>query len=115
MRKFVMLILLVCACTRTPSGSAGGSPPGSSSGDVPAGQAAQVTRVIDGDTIDVEMSGVSYRVRYIGMNTPERDEACYQEAKDANAVLVSGKTVTLVKDTSETDVYGRLLRYIYAG
>ncbi len=71
--------------------------------------------MIDGDTIDVELNGVTYRVRYIGMNTPERDEPCFQDATDANAALVSGKTVTLVKDTSETDVYGRLLRYVYAG
>jgi micrococcal nuclease len=107
MRKFLILLLL-CACTRAPSA------PGDS-GEVPAGQTARVTRVIDGDTIDVQIDGVGYRVRYIGMNTPERDEACYREATDANAALVSGKVVTLVKDTSETDVYGRLLRYVYAG
>jgi endonuclease YncB( thermonuclease family) len=80
-----------------------------------SGDTAQVTRVIDGDTIDVEMNGVGYRVRYIGMNTPESDEVCYQQATDANAALVSGKTVTLVKDSSNVDQYGRLLRYVYAG
>ncbi len=112
MRKLlILLLLLACACTRSPSGSL----PDSSSGDVREGQIAQVTRVIDGDTIDVQVDGVQYRVRYIGMNTPERNEACFREASDANAALVSGKTVTLVKDTSETDVYGRLLRYVYAG
>lgn len=101
----ILLILLAASCTM-------GAP-------APAvtieGEAAQVTRVIDGDTIDVQIDGVGYRVRYIGMNTPESDEACYQEATNANAALVSGKTVTLVKDVSETDVYGRLLRYVYAG
>ncbi len=108
MPKLVILFLLfacVCACTRSPA-----APPQNS-----AGESARVTRVIDGDTIDVDINGVSYRVRYIGMNTPERDEACYQQATDANAALVSGKAVTLVKDTSETDPYGRLLRYVYAG
>jgi micrococcal nuclease len=49
------------------------------------------------------------------MNTPERDQPCYQQASDANAALVSGQTVTLVKDTSNTDKYGRLLRYVYVG
>ncbi len=108
MRKLlIILILITTACTSADVTA----PP---SGGAIAGDTARVTRVIDGDTIDVQLDGVSYRVRYIGMNTPERDEVCYQEAKDANAALVSGKTVTLVKDTSETDVYGRLLRYVYA-
>jgi micrococcal nuclease len=76
---------------------------------------ATLLRVIDGDTIDVEINGERQRVRYIGMNTPERDEPCYDEATDANIDLIAGKTVLLVKDTSETDRYGRLLRYVYAG
>jgi micrococcal nuclease len=33
----------------------------------------------------------------------------------ANAQMVSGKTVTLIKDVSETDPYGRLLRYVFVG
>ena len=39
------------------------------------------------------------------MNTPERNEACYQEATQANVELVQGKSVMLVKDVSETDRY----------
>jgi micrococcal nuclease len=54
-------------------------------------------------------------VRYVGMNTPERDEVCYSEATQANTIFVSGKTVRLVKDVSDRDVYGRLLRYVYVG
>lgn len=84
-------------------------------GAPPSGQSGAVTYVIDGDTIDVNLNGQTQRVRYIGMNTPERDEPCYEEAKAANALFVQGKTVTLVKDVSETDVYGRLLRYVYVG
>jgi len=80
-----------------------------------AGDTAMVTRVIDGDTIDVTINGQPYTVRYIGVNTPERDEACYREATNANAALVQGQTVRLVKDVSETDRYGRLLRYVYVG
>jgi endonuclease YncB( thermonuclease family) len=79
------------------------------------GETALVVDVIDGDTIDVRMGGERYRVRYIGVNTPEYDEPCYNEATAANAVLVDGQTVTLVRDVSETDRYGRLLRYVYAG
>ncbi|MDD5590516.1 MAG: thermonuclease family protein [Dehalococcoidales bacterium] len=77
---------------------------------------AQVTHVIDGDTIEVNIYGQSYRVRYIGIDAPEvyPDEEPYgQEAAIKNKELVEGKTVALEKDVSETDKYGRLLRYVY--
>lgn len=80
---------------------------------VPNGETGRVTRVIDGDTIDVNIDGEVLRVRYVGVNTPERDEACYSDATNANRTLVEGKTVRLERDTSDTDQYGRLLRYIY--
>jgi micrococcal nuclease len=77
---------------------------------------ATVTRVIDGDTI--ELSDGS-RVRYIGINTPEtvdprKTVECFgREASDENKRLVDSRTVLLEKDVSETDEYGRLLRYVY--
>jgi endonuclease YncB( thermonuclease family) len=79
----------------------------------PTGDLARVTYVVDGDTIEVEMNGSTFRVRYIGVNTPETDEACYAEASAANAALVDGQNVILVRDVSETDRFNRLLRYIY--
>ncbi len=72
-----------------------------------------MTRVYDGDTIDVEMDGQIYRLRYIGVDSPEREEPFYEEATDFNRNLVERQTVVLVKDVSETDQYGRLLRYVY--
>jgi micrococcal nuclease len=74
---------------------------------------AKVVRVIDGDTIEVNISGSVYRVRYIGINTPEVGQWGADEATQANAQLVLGKTVELEKDVSETDQYGRLLRYVW--
>ncbi len=82
-------------------------------GNEVTGETAVVTQIIDGDTIDVEINGETYRVRYIGMDTPERGEPLFQEASEANARLVAGQTVIMVKDVSETDRYGRLLRYVY--
>jgi len=79
------------------------------------GELAQVIRVIDGDTIEVELGNFIYKVRYIGMNSPEMDEYCGPEAKAVNTSLVEGQTIRLVKDVSETDRYGRLLRYVYVG
>jgi len=75
-----------------------------------------VTKVIDGDTIEIEGGK---RVRYIGIDTPEtvdpnRPVGCFgKEASSKNSELVLNKRVKLVKDVSETDRYGRLLRYVY--
>jgi endonuclease YncB( thermonuclease family) len=80
---------------------------------LPTGDLATVTWVIDGDTIEVELDGREVRVRYIGIDTPERDMPFYEEATEANRQLVEGQSVLLVKDVSETDRFGRLLRYIY--
>lgn len=77
---------------------------------------AKVIRVIDGDTIEIENK---IKVRYIGMDTPElhdprRSVQCFaQEAYLKNKELVEGKTIRLEKDVSETDKYGRLLRYVF--
>ncbi|MEX0800329.1 MAG: thermonuclease family protein [Dehalococcoidia bacterium] len=82
-------------------------------------QQAQVTRVIDGDTIDVLLDGETVRVRYIGIDTPEtvdprRPVGCFgDEASDRNKQLVDGQTVGLERDVSETDAFGRLLRYVW--
>jgi hypothetical protein len=59
------------------------------------------------------MGGKEYKLRYILINTPETDQPLGAEATAANRALVMGKTVHLVKDVSETDRYGRLLRYVY--
>lgn len=83
------------------------------------GTAYKVTKVVDGDTIEVDINGVLTRVRYIGVNTPEtvdprRPVQCFgKEASDENKSLVSGKSVYFERDVSDTDKYGRLLRYVY--
>jgi micrococcal nuclease len=74
-----------------------------------------VVYVVDGDTIHVSIGGTEYKVRYVGVNTPERDEPCYDEATARNSELVLDQIVTLVRDVSDTDDFGRLLRYVYAG
>lgn len=74
-----------------------------------------VVKVVDGDTIVLEND---IKVRYIGIDTPEISgkKGCFaDEAKKKNEELVLGKKVFLEKDVSETDRYGRLLRYVYTG
>ena len=70
-----------------------------------------VYRVIDGDTFELTNGET---VRLIGINTPEIGEKCSYEASKQLSSIISGKTVYLERDVSETDGYDRLLRYVYA-
>lgn len=88
---------------------------GRAAGTTDSEETGLVTRVVDGDTIDVLLNGVNTRIRYLQMNTPERNEPCYREATQANAALVQGKTVRLALDKELVDRYDRLLRFIYVG
>ena len=82
-------------------------------------ETARVVRVVDGDTLVVELNGREERLRYIGVDTPEtvRQDSpveCFgKEASQENARLVEGQTVELEKDISERDRFDRLLRYVY--
>jgi micrococcal nuclease len=84
-------------------------------------ETATVVRVIDGDTIEVDLGGLRYTVRYIGMNTPETNhpsrgvEFYGTEASERNRQLVEGMTVRMERDVSSTDQFDRLLRYVYVG
>lgn len=79
---------------------------------------AKVIRVVDGDTVDIEYNGKQYSVRYIGIDAPETGhggvprEYFSEDATSRNTDLMEDQLVTLVKDISNTDQYGRLLRYV---
>lgn len=79
----------------------------------PVDEVGVVTDIVDGDTIKVDLGDRIVTVRYTGIDTPEMDEPCGQDAAVANAFLVMGKTVRLQQDISYADRYGRLLRYVY--
>jgi micrococcal nuclease len=82
-------------------------------------QEAAVVRVVDGDTIIVRLGSQDMRLRYIGIDTPETVRPGHPvewlgpEASEANRRLVEGRTAVLEKDVSETDRFGRLLRYVW--
>lgn len=72
-----------------------------------------VTRVVDGDTLEV--AGVG-RVRVIGIDTPERGQCGYERAGAALQSLVLGERVSLTPGArDDADRYGRLLRYVDVG
>lgn len=79
-------------------------------------QMAKVTKVIDGDTIKVDIDGKVYKVRFIGINCPEigeNEEFFGKEAYEFSKEKLDGMEIFLQKDVSETDKYGRLLRYVW--
>jgi micrococcal nuclease len=74
---------------------------------------AKVTRVVDGDTVELEDGE---KVRYLMIDTPESTGGkndCYgTEATEYNAALVLDRTVELSYDVECQDHYGRLLAYV---
>ena len=91
----------------------------SSSARAPVGGEATVVRVVDGDTVVVDVGGAEESVRLIGINTPEsvardRPNECFGvEASDRlEALLPVGTTVRLTRDVEPRDVYDRLLAYV---
>lgn len=133
MRRWLLLLVALAACSGHQVLLTEQAP--ATLSDEPRGyEAAVVTRIVDGDTIVVEVMersggpgagraevGVEYTVRLIGIDTPESVDPrspveCFgREASAATEALLAGAEVRLVKDVSETDRFGRLVRYVYLG
>jgi endonuclease YncB( thermonuclease family) len=77
---------------------------------------AVVTEVFDGNTIVVELNGTIERVRYLNVvipsGTPDADAVAVEAAR-LNDSIVTGHTVLLEPDVSDTDDEGRLLRHVW--
>ncbi|MBI4395667.1 MAG: thermonuclease family protein [Elusimicrobia bacterium] len=73
---------------------------------------AAVVEVVDGDTLRIQWKGKEEFLRYYGINTPERDRPCYDEATKRNRAL-AGREVRLAFDERQRDRYGRLLAYVF--
>lgn len=72
--------------------------------------ALTVTRVVDGDTVDMSDGST---IRLIGIDSPEQGECGYEDATRHLESLVLGKPVTLTPGArDDVDRYGRLLRYL---
>jgi len=124
----LILLLVAVVVLLTDEAERGNAPdPERSDGGGRAPVAGDVRRVIDGDTIEVELdAGIGggaplEDVRYIGIDTPESVKPgtpvqCYgNEASDFNTELVEGRRVLLRFDRELRDRYGRLLAYVYVG
>ncbi len=80
---------------------------------------AKITSVTDGDTVTVQAGSKSYKVRLIGVDTPEtvhpsKPVSFYgKEASNFTKENLTDRNVYLEKDVSETDKYYRSLRYVW--
>ncbi|HEY6531688.1 MAG TPA: thermonuclease family protein [Acidimicrobiales bacterium] len=80
----------------------------------------RIVKVVDGDTIEVDVAGRHERVRLIGIDTPETKDPrtpveCFGAEASARAaeLLPPGTEVRLVSDVEERDRYDRVLAYVY--
>ena len=80
-----------------------------------------MTRIVDGDTIHVDLDGRDTTIRIIGIDTPEKDgpytdEECFgQEATRYTERSLAGRDVELEFDVDRTDRYDRTLAYVWVG
>lgn len=68
----------------------------------------QVTRIIDGDTIKIQNDQT---LRLLGINTPEKNQPYYQEAKQFLIQQIQNKTIEI--EIHSVDKYGRTLAYVF--
>ncbi len=80
----------------------------------------KVTKILDGDTIQVKIGKEIYTIRMLGIDTPEtvdprKKPQCYgKEASDKTKELLTGYSVTIKTDSTQNilDKFGRILAYI---
>ncbi len=73
-----------------------------------AAEAARVVRVIDADTYIMLSGSTTYRLRLLGVDAPEQDQAFGPQATDSVARLLTPGRVVLVARAG-LDLYGRTL------
>jgi micrococcal nuclease len=109
----IVLLLVVALLVVRPWG--GGEEAG------PAAVSARVARVVDGDTIEIELDGGRDDLRLIGIDTPETVKPgtpvqCYGPRASAfTHGLLEGRAVRVVFGVERRDAYGRLLGYVRLG
>ena len=120
-RRLILVVLALAAAAAGGAGASGvlGSGDGAGERTAGSGDVGRVVKVVDGDTIHVQVGSAREKVRYIGVDTPETKDPrkpvqCFGEkASQFNERLVGDELVRLVGDVEERDRYGRLLAYVH--
>lgn len=118
-----MLLVAIAALLFSGDDDGGGDPSGNGETPRKTRASALVTRVVDGDTAEMEIEGFGGEedVRFIGVDTPEsvtpdQPVECYgPEASDFTRNLIEGRRVRLEFGAEQRDRFGRLLAYVYIG
>jgi micrococcal nuclease len=94
----IIIIFFFCACSQS---------------DEPQKE-YKLIEVIDGDTIYVRSAeGKRLRLRYIGIDCPEKGDRYYYLAREENKKLLSEGRIKFEFDNHREDQYGRLLAYVF--
>lgn len=87
-----------------------------------SGFVVTILKVVDGDTVDIDINGHTERIRLIGVNTPETKHPtkpieCFGPEASAylTQLLPKSTTVRIERDVEARDRYGRMLLYLYLG
>lgn len=101
--------------TKTPSGANSAPLLSTQAGKVTfnPGVVAVVTEVTGVDSFEVEIENAHFQVVYIGVVGPSTEAGCYNTALRFHTELLKGKTVRLVRDSTDIDNSGRLPRYVF--
>jgi micrococcal nuclease len=120
MRRLFFTLVLLAGCSRA---AATGSTIATSAASLPPGSLqpnATLERVIDGDTIDIDVHGTRERVRLIGIDTPETVKPntpvqCFGPEASAHtkSLLPKGTRLHVERDVEPRDKYQRVLAYVY--
>ena len=129
-RALLVAALWLCGACVAPATESGGATAATNgvvevhnradSGGQTVGLAGTVERVVDGDTIIVNVNNATETVRLLGIDTPEkpggpRPAECF--GTDASAyieeLLPAGEVVLLTRDSETRDQYGRLLAFVH--
>ena len=118
MRRIVLCIAVLTTACGSGSPSTATATAASSAPTLEAN--ATVVRIVDGDTIDVNVGSRHERVRLIGIDTPETKKPntpvqCFgpEATRFTTSLLPVGERLHLERDVVARDDYGRLLAYIY--
>jgi micrococcal nuclease len=115
MRRLFFTLVVLAACSRAPGTSSTIATSASS-----LAPNATLVRVVDGDTIDVDIHGTNERVRLIGIDTPETVKPntpvqCFgpEASSHTKSLLPKGTVLHLERDVEPRDKYQRVLAYVY--